>query len=404
MSEVKNISITDFTYDLPDEKIAKYPLNERDASKLLLFDKGRISEERFKNIGDFLEENSLIVFNNTKVIQARLNFKKESGARIEVFCLEPYFPADYEQSFQTREKVQWKCIVGNAKKWKIGKVSSEFQISGESFELQAEKIVQLADAWIIEFTWKSAHSFSEIMEASGQTPIPPYLNRQAEEQDKTRYQTVYSKHKGSVAAPTAGLHFTEQILSNLASRHIEIAEVSLHVGAGTFKPVKSETIGEHEMHSEHFTVTKEVIGKILHNKGKITAVGTTSVRTLESIYWIGVKIKLGDFSDEEIFKISQWEVYELTNTISLEESLNAILNFLNLKKTSFIDAITQIMIVPSYEFKTVNTLITNFHQPQSTLLLLISAFIGNNWKKVYEFALENNFRFLSYGDSSLLKR
>lgn len=404
MTNYKNISIKEFTYNLPDEKIAKYPLQKRDSSKLLILKNEEISETKFENIDHLLKSESLIIFNNTKVIQARLNFKKETGARIEVFCLEPHIPADYEQSFQAVNKVQWKCIIGNARKWKKDKIIAKFNLLDKEYQIQAEKIQSLSDAWIIEFTWNGSLSFSEIIENTGQTPIPPYLNRKAEESDKTRYQTIYSKHKGSVAAPTAGLHFTEEIITKFKQKNIKISELSLHVGAGTFKPVKAETIGEHEMHTEFFIINKQVIEDILKFKGKTTAVGTTSVRTLESIYWLGVKLLSGKYSEKEIYKITQWEAYELENTISLESALNAILEDLENKNLDFLEASTQIMIVPGYEFKIVNQLITNFHQPQSTLLLLISAFIGEDWKKVYQFALQNNFRFLSYGDSSLFEK
>lgn len=402
MTNYKSIPIKDYTYNLPDERIAKYPLHERDASKLLVFKNNQIFENKFKNLSNFLDNTSLIVFNNTKVIQARLNFKKPTGAKIEIFCLEPQIPADYEQSFQSKNRVQWKCIVGNAKKWKEGFVFTKVTIKNTSIPLKAKKIKQDREAWIIEFTWENDFSFSEIIENTGQTPIPPYLNRKAENSDKTRYQTVYSKYKGSVAAPTAGLHFTNSTFNDIKNNNIQTAEVSLHVGAGTFKPVKSETIEGHEMHSEHFIVEKQVIEKLIGNLGKITAVGTTAVRTLESLYWIGIKLITGNYSSVELTKISQWEAYQLNNEISPETSLNALLNYLNQQNTDFIEADTQIIIVPGYQFKIVNSLVTNFHQPKSTLLLLISAFVGEKWKEIYEFALANDFRFLSYGDSSLL--
>ncbi len=402
MEDYKNILIENYTYNLPDFSIAKYPLAERDASKLLIFKNDSITENKFSNIDNFLISNSLIVFNNTKVIQARLNFEKKTGAKIEIFCLEPYFPSDYEQSFSAKHKVQWKCIVGNAKKWKSESVYKKFIFNGLEFVIQAEKIEQLPEAWIIEFTWNGDFSFAELIENNGFIPIPPYLNRESEELDTTRYQTIYSKHKGSVAAPTAGLHFTEKVLEKLISKNIKLAELSLHVGAGTFKPVKSEKIGEHEMHSEHFIVNKDVIKDILAHRGKIIAVGTTSVRTLESIYWIGVKILAQKFAETEVVKILQWDAYQLNKEVKIEDALAAVLGFMERKKIAFLEADTQIMIVPTYKFKIVNVLITNFHQPQSTLLLLISAFIGEKWKDVYNFALAKNFRFLSYGDSCLL--
>ncbi len=401
MEEYKNILIENYSYNLQESSIAKYPLNERDASKLLVLKNDSFFEDKFLNIDNFLDNNSLIVFNNTKVIQARLNFEKETGAKIEIFCLEPHLPIDYQLSFQTKNSVQWKCIVGNAKKWKSGKVYKMFNINGLKYSISAEKIEKLTEAWIIEFNWNGNFTFAELIEYNGFIPIPPYLNRESEALDSTRYQTIYSKHKGSVAAPTAGLHFTEKVFFKLIQKNIKQAEISLHVGAGTFKPVKSEKIGEHEMHSEHFIVNTEVIENILAHTGKIIAVGTTSVRTLESIYWIGVKILSGKYTDYEILKIQQWDAYQLNNTVKIEEAFKAVLGLLEQNGQLFLEADTQIMIVPSYKFKVVNVLITNFHQPQSTLLLLISAFIGEKWKEIYNFALEKDFRFLSYGDSCL---
>ncbi len=402
MNFYNTIYIKDYTYLLPEDKIAKYPLPERDSSKLLVFKDGNISETLFSEIDNYLINNSLIVFNNTKVIQARLLFEKDSGAKIEIFCLEPFLPSDYEMSFQSKQKVQWKCIIGNAKKWKTGKVFKYFKWQGNSYQIQATKLQQLPDAWIVELEWNGLFSFSEIIEINGLTPIPPYLNRESEELDKSRYQTIYSKRKGSVAAPTAGLHFTEKIFSKLKKNNIKISEISLHVGAGTFKPVKTETISEHEMHTEHFIVSKNEIKNLIENAGKIIAVGTTSVRTLESIFWFGVKVLNNNKLIPSELHLNQWEVYHLETEIEAHDALKALVNYLEFNELEFFEAATQIMIVPGYKFKIVNVLITNFHQPQSTLLLLIAAFIGEKWKEVYNFALEKKFRFLSYGDSSLL--
>ena len=394
----ENIKIEDYVYDLPEDRIAKYPLDQRDSSKLLIYNKGKVSKDFFTNINRYADFNSTFVFNNTKVIQARLKFFKETGAQIEIFCLEPVDPSDYVLAFQQTEKVVWKCIVGNLKKWKDKTLKKIITIGNDKIELNASKRTQDGNAQIIEFTWNNNQfTFSEILENIGVTPIPPYLNRESESVDKDRYQTIYSKLKGSVAAPTAGLHFTEEVLNRLRNRNIRVEEVTLHVGAGTFKPVKSETIDEHEMHTEHFVVKKSTIENLLKSE-KIVVVGTTSVRTIESLYWIGVKLV-----ENKILRshITQWEVYELPN-LSKQKSLNALLDYMNKNDIDEIDASTQIMIFPGYKFKLVDVLITNFHQPKSTLLLLIAAFIGDDWKKIYAYALNNDFRFLSYGDSSIL--
>jgi len=399
--KINDINIQDFNYELPEDKIAKYPLSKRENSKLLIYEKGNISQQTFSNILDISKKNELLIFNNTKVIQARLNFKKETGANIEVFCLEPIQPADYSLMFQSTKTCKWKCIVGNLKKWKKGKISSTITLEKGTSTIYAEKNETFEDAHIIEFSWENTNlTFGEILETSGQTPIPPYLKRKSEDTDIIRYQTVYSKHKGSVAAPTAGLHFTKEILNKLKENGVHTDNVTLHVGAGTFKPVKSDFVSEHEMHTEHFSVTIGLLQKLIKNIGNTTAVGTTTVRTLESLYFLGVKLSIQPTTT--IFHINQWEVYDLDYTISIKNALENIINYLEKNKLSKIDASTQIIIVPGYKFKIVNKLITNFHQPKSTLLLLISAFIGKDWKKVYEFALKNNFRFLSYGDSSVL--
>ncbi len=395
----ENIRIEDYSYELPDNRIAKYPLEQRDQSQLLVYNKGEISKDKFTNIDQYIDSQITCVFNNTKVIQARLKFYKETGAQIEIFCLEPIEPSDYVLAFQQTERITWKCIVGNLKKWKDQDLKKVISIKNTDIELIASKVLSQGNTQIIEFTWNNSDfTFSEILENIGATPIPPYLKRESETIDKDRYQTVYSKLKGSVAAPTAGLHFTENVLKKLHAKQINTEEVTLHVGAGTFTPVKSETIDEHEMHTEHFVVRKENIENLI-NSEKIVAVGTTSVRTIESIYWLGVKILTNtDFNPH----ISQWEAYKLKGNINKKEALKALLDYMQRNSITELHASTQIMIFPGYKFRIVDLLITNFHQPNSTLLLLIAAFIGDNWKKVYDFALSNDFRFLSYGDSSIL--
>jgi len=405
MLEPKSIKIEDYNYNLPDNRIAKYPKNNRDASKLLIYKNTNISNDNFSNILSYLPPKSTLVFNNTKVIQARLKFEKETGAKIEIFCLEPITPSDYALAFQEKEKTSWKCIVGNSKKWKSGKLFKSINIDNKNIEISAERIEKFDSAQLIEFTWNNKDiSFGELLDAMGRTPIPPYLNRDSEDIDTKRYQTVYSKHKGSVAAPTAGLHFTDKIIENLKDNDIDIEEITLHVGAGTFRPVKSETIDQHEMHTEHFIVTKKTIEAILKNIDNIISVGTTSIRTLESLHWIGVKIMSNYNISSDKISISQWEAYQLNQEIEVKESLKAIINYLNRNELEKLITSTQIMIYPGYKFKVINGMITNFHQPKSTLLLLIAAFIGDKWKNVYKYAMDNDFRFLSYGDSSILLR
>lgn len=397
---MKDIKISDYNYILPDEKIAKYPLQDRDKSKLLLFKDGNASSEKFSDITSFLPSKSLLVMNNTKVIYARLNFKKITGAKIEVFCLNPYNPAEYNLAFDAKNSCEWECIVGNLKKWKNDKIFLEYKSKEKTHKLFAQKVEKIGDKQIVKFEWNEDLTFGEILNIVGQIPIPPYLKRESEETDKDRYQTVYSKFDGSVAAPTAGLHFTEKIFEQLNNKKINIDEITLHVGAGTFKPVKTEKVQDHNMHTEYFVVKKSTLKNILDNLGSIISVGTTTLRTLESIYWLGVKLfhKINNFE-----YIGQWECYEL-EAINVELALKTIVNFLDETGKDQIEAKTQIIIVPSYKFKIVDILITNFHQPQSTLLLLVGAFIGEDWKILYEYALQNEFRFLSYGDSSLLFR
>jgi len=398
---IPEIKIKDYTYTLPEEKIAKYPLSKRSDSKLLIFNK-EITETTFSNIVDYLPKESLVVFNNTKVIQARLVFTKETGAKIEIFCLEPIEPSDINIAFQAKNTSTWKCIVGNSKKWKEGLLQQELTINNSRTIVKISRVDRKEDAQIIKFEWNSENiSFGDILDAFGYTPIPPYLNRNSEEIDTKRYQTVYSQHKGSVAAPTAGLHFTDDIIKNLKNKGISTSNVTLHVGAGTFKPVKSETINEHEMHIEHFFVEKKTLLSILSHQGKITSTGTTSVRTLESIYWLGVK----EIEQKNELYINQWDAYNLPQNYTLEESIKRLIDYMDNNNLNILESWTGILIAPGYNFKVVNQLITNFHQPNSTLLLLIAAFTKkDNWKKIYNYALNNKFRFLSYGDSSLLFR
>lgn len=399
----KKINTGDYDYDLPDDRIAQYPLPERDSSKLLVMKNGKISQDIFRNVPDHIAKNSLLIFNNSKVIRARLLFGKETGAVIEIFCLEPLHPKDYESSFSSGSPVEWKCIVGNLKKWKKGVVRTNFLYRGETRTLEAEKIgPEEGEAWRIRFRWDTQVSFAEILEAAGHVPLPPYITRNDESSDIVNYQTVYSRIRGSVAAPTAGLHFTGSVMEKLKNYHIETDEITLHVGAGTFQPVKVCNAADHQMHCEHFTVTAEVIERLIRFEGRIIAVGTTSVRTLESIYWIGVKLINNSVENQSGFNLGQWEPYKTGTKISVNEALTALLSMMNRKKILSLCASTSVMIVPGYKFRITNGIITNFHQPRSTLLLLISAWTGERWKEAYRFAIENNFRFLSYGDSSLL--
>jgi S-adenosylmethionine:tRNA ribosyltransferase-isomerase len=403
--EYTNINLDEYDYPLPSEKIAQYPLKERDGSRLLLYKDRVISEDLFRNIDKLIPSGSLLVFNNTKVIRARLIFPKESGARIEVFCLEPLDPSDYSISFGSRKSVEWKCLVGNIKRWKEGTIVSTFVRADRLCKLFAEKLNREGDAWRIRFRWiDSELTFGEVIEAAGHIPLPPYLNRPDEDQDSERYQTIYSEVRGSVAAPTAGLHFTEAILKKLHTRDIHLANLTLHVGAGTFQPVKSDNISEHLMHSEHFFITRETIEQVYKNTGSVIAVGTTSVRTLESLYWLGIKLMQDQSITPENLYLSQWEAYNMKNLIPAIESLEILLQWMQENKLSCLHAPTRIIIIPGYDFRITSGMITNFHQPGSTLLLLVSAWAGKDWRRIYDYALDNNFRFLSYGDSSLLLR
>ncbi len=395
----------DFDYDLPEERIAMFPARERDGSRLLLYDGNTIASDIFKNIGNHISPGSLLVFNDTRVIRARLIFYKKSGARIEIFCLEPLDPAVYETSFSCSGPVEWKCIIGNLKKWKSGAVAIKFTSGGKEFELKAEKAGKADEAWRIKFSWNCIGlSFGEVIEAAGHIPLPPYIAREDVKEDNDRYQTVYSAVKGSVAAPTAGLHFTEGVLEGLSAKGINRVNVTLHVGAGTFQPVRSAGISAHTMHTEHFFVTIDTISRLIENEGNVIAVGTTSVRTIESIYWLGVRVVEKPDTYIDGLKVGQWEPYDRTVEISPEEALKALYWAMKKKGIRIISASTQIIIVPGYRFRITNGIITNFHQPRSTLLLLIAAWTGKAWKDIYKYALDNGFRFLSYGDSSFLYR
>jgi S-adenosylmethionine:tRNA ribosyltransferase-isomerase len=400
----KNISIESYNYDLPDVKIALNPLAKRDASKLLLYKNGSITETVFSNIDVHLPENSLLVFNNSKVINARIKFAKASGSTIEIFCLEPYGSiTDYATVMQSKTAVQWKCFVGGAAKWKEEFLQKEILIQDKKIILTAKKIQQITEAYIIEFAWQpTIFSFAEIIEAAGFVPLPPYIKRQTDNADTSRYQTIYAANDGSVAAPTAGLHFSENIFAKLAAKNINKAYVTLHVGAGTFKPVKADTMQQHEMHAEYIDVHIDTITNIKNNLGNIAAVGTTSLRTIESLYWIALKLMQDENTTN--LEISQWDAYAYTETalVPSKTSLEFLINWMQKKSLNNIFTKTQILIAPGYSFKIANMLVTNFHQPKSTLLLLVAAAIGADWHKMYNHALQNDFRFLSYGDGNLI--
>ena len=404
----KDIQINAYNYPLSDERIAKYPLKERDHSKLLIYKQGKVSEDVFFHVADYLPMGSLMVMNNTKVIQARLHFRKATGALIEIFLLEPALPADYEQMFQSRGRCEWVCLGGNLKKWKEGQLSRGFTIDDHEVTVTAERVGEAATSQRIAFTWDDNQlSMAELIDSIGELPIPPYLNRKTEECDKTTYQTVYSKIKGSVAAPTAGLHFTADVLASLDNKGIEREEVTLHVGAGTFKPVKSLHIGEHDMHTETFCVKKQTIERLIAHQGHAVAVGTTSVRTLESLYYIGYKMLQLPDAEEQHWHVEQWEPYQMQvapdDAPTTMEALQAIANYMQRNALTTLHGSTQIIIAPGYNYHIVKMLITNFHQPQSTLLLLVSAFVHGDWRNIYDYALQHEFRFLSYGDSSFLQ-
>ena len=417
--ETKHIHISDYNYDLPDSRIAKFPVSPRDTSKLLIYRHGEISDDIFYNLPKYLPEKSLMVFNNTKVIQARMHFRKETGALIEVFLMEPAAPTDYELMFQTRGECSWLCMVGNLKKWKEGSLVRTFDVAGTTINFKATMRRDIIDAksggtnYWVDFAWDNPQvSFAEILDAVGELPIPPYLNRETQDSDKTTYQTVYSKIKGSVAAPTAGLHFTDKVLAAIDAAGVRREELTLHVGAGTFKPVKSEEIDGHTMHTEYVCVRRDTLQTLLDYDCCAIAVGTTSVRTLESLYYMGVKLEANPDAAEEDLHVCQWEPYEKTDGtpvggnlidgITPQKAISNIIAWLDKNNLKTLHSSTQIIIAPGYEYKIVKVLVTNFHQPQSTLLLLVSAFLKGNWHNVYDYALSHDFRFLSYGDSSIL--
>lgn len=421
--DTKHIKISDYNYDLPDERIAKFPIAQRDHSKLLVYKHGEVSDDVFHHLPTYLPQGALMIFNNTKVIQARLHFRKETGALIEVFLMEPAEPTDYELMFQTTGHCSWLCMIGNLKKWKEGSLKRDFEIKGNKLTLsatmrrgdalgsEAQKMVAKGGGtnYWVDFDWDNDKvSFAEILEAVGELPIPPYLNRKTAESDKTTYQTVYSKIKGSVAAPTAGLHFTDAVLKDLDAHGIDREEVTLHVGAGTFKPVKSLEIEGHQMHTEYIVVHRRSLEKLIKHECRVIAVGTTSVRTIESLYYMGVHLLKHPEANEEDLHVKQWDPYELSEDgnlvdgITPMQAIQAIIDYLDRNGLEALHSSTQIIIAPGYQYKIVKMLVTNFHQPQSTLLLLVSAFLKGDWKKVYDYALSHDFRFLSYGDSSLL--
>ena len=402
---IPEIHIEDYNYPLPDERIAKYPLSQRDASKLLCYKNGEITENRFSDISDILPADHLMVFNDTKVVPARLHFQRPTGAHIEIFCLEPILPEEYVSMFAVTDRCRWKCIVGNVKRWKddiLSLYNPTDDLGVKKMGLKAALVQRQGETSIVEFSWDNGAPFSQVLEVCGNIPIPPYLNRETEDIDLERYQTLYARYRGSVAAPTAGLHFTEQVLDAIRAKNIDVQTVCLHVGAGTFLPVKSSLVSEHNMHREPFVVTADFLRKLRASLGRVIAVGTTSVRTLESLYYIGVScIRTGVPAD-----VDQWAPYAecAESQPTVEEALDALLAYMEASSMKSIQIGTRIIIVPGYQFKVVNVLVTNFHQPQSTLLLLISAFVKGDWHRIYDFALENGFRFLSYGDSSVLFR
>lgn len=417
--ETKHIHISDYNYDLPDSRIAKFPVSPRDTSKLLIYRHGEISDDIFYNLPKYLPQKSLMVFNNTKVIQARMHFRKETGALIEVFLMEPAAPTDYELMFQTRGECSWLCMVGNLKKWKEGSLVRTFDVAGSTINFKATMRRDIIDAksggtnYWVDFAWDNPQvSFAEILDAVGELPIPPYLNRETQDSDKTTYQTVYSKIKGSVAAPTAGLHFTDKVLAAIDAAGVRREELTLHVGAGTFKPVKSEEIDGHTMHTEYVCVRRDTLQTLLDYDCCAIAVGTTSVRTLESLYYMGVILEATPDAAEEDLHVCQWEPYEkadgtpvggnLIDGITPQKAISNIIAWLDKNNLKTLHSSTQIIIAPGYEYKIVKVLVTNFHQPQSTLLLLVSAFLKGDWRNVYDYALSHDFRFLSYGDSSIL--
>ena len=403
MINQNHIFVDEYRYTLPESSIARYPLKEREQSRLLFFDGKSVYHHKFHQLPDLLPSGSWLVFNNTKVIQARLCFKKTTGARIEVFCLEPVEPADYQQSFASTRSCTWTCMVGNARKWKSGRISLETFACGREIRLDAWMEKRMGDSYLVRFEWDAEGcSFSEIIEGAGTTPIPPYLNRNAEEEDKQRYQTVYSRDPGSVAAPTAGLHFSQEVFDNLSGRGIPFGELTLHVGAGTFVPIKQEDARSHSMHAETVLVSTSFLEFWTANTTGLVAVGTTSTRSLETLYWLGAGLVSGQKPDPSRIEFRQWDNEKLPRDIPLRKSINALLDYCREHNLEYLEFTTSLMIIPGYRFRAISGLITNFHMPGSTLLLLIAALIGDHWKEVYDAALEKGYRFLSYGDSSLL--
>lgn len=399
----RQIDINDFDYPLPDERIAKFPLAERTSSKLLIYHNGTIRQSHFRDIAKELPKGTMLVFNNTRVVRARMVMHKASGARIEVFCLEPHDPADYERAFAIKDECSWSCIVGNLKKWKEGEVGIDFDYNGEPHTLRAAIVERGTREHIVRFRWSADCTFGQLLETLGRIPIPPYLNRDSEEIDNTRYQTVYARFEGSVAAPTAGLHFTPELIASMRDEGYSFEEVTLHVGAGTFLPVKDDNAAEHNMHTEHFSVSLAAVENLLRNIGRITAVGTTSVRTLESLTALAYRIHRDGTPDVER-TVGQWELYDIPAEFTGRDALTTLRDYMTANGLAQLKAATQIMITPlGYRFRIVSYIITNFHQPKSTLLLLVSAYVGDDWHKIYDYALAHDFRFLSYGDSSLLK-
>ena len=410
IDDIRALRIADYDYPLPDERIAKHPLAQREQCKLLYYKNGAIEERKFWEVPSLLPARSILIYNNTRVINARLRFRKETGSTIEIFCLEPVLPRDYEQIFQTTGHCVWQCLVGNSKRWKQGALTQTVTIEGREVTLAATRGEQRGNAWEIAFDWEGGQSgdcitFADVLEAIGEIPIPPYLNRGTEESDSTDYQTVYSHIDGSVAAPTAGLHFTDEVLAECDARGILRREITLHVGAGTFQPVKSEHIGDHPMHYEFISVPRSVIMDIINAPGPVIAVGTTSVRTLESLYYIGQILEENPGADEEALTVTQWMPYTTPCEISTEKALQNIVDYLDRHHADTYMGSTQLMIAPGFQYRIVDGMITNFHQPQSTLLLLVAAFVGQDrWRPMYDYAMEHGFRFLSYGDAQLLLR
>lgn len=402
LQRVKNISINDFTYHLPDEKIARYPLEKRDDSKLLVYKDGEISDLKFNEINAVLEENTLLISNETKVIAARLLFYLPTGAKIEVFCLEPFLPSEINQNLQSNSSVQWMCMIGNSKKWKP---EETLAMACKDFILSVKKVSQEQNGWVVSFDWDNATiSFADVLAQAGHIPLPPYLNRTDEESDKVRYQTIFAKHEGSVAAPTAGLHFSNEVVNDLQIKNILFSSVTLHVGAGTFLPVKAETLEGHHMHEEIFVVSLDTLYKIRNNKGQRIAVGTTSLRTLESLYWTAIQLQENSNLNLADCHVTQWMPYEKEQIMTANEALDLLIHHAEKNGLTQISGKTSLLIAPGYDIKMVDGIITNFHQPNSTLLLLVSAMVGEDWHKIYDHALQNNYRFLSFGDSSLLMK